>query len=62
VPYLKDTGLSSSLLASIEAAIDACCAAWNQLLAGTGRSLASFEWASQVKVQASWHQTPNSFE
>ena len=48
--YLRDRFLSARLFPGNRAIVDACCAAWNNLIAETGRirSLADFEWARQV--------------
>jgi len=48
--YLRDRYLSGRLFAGTRAIVDACCDAWNNLIAETGRirSLADFEWARQV--------------
>jgi DDE superfamily endonuclease len=48
--YLRDRYLSGRLFSSTLTIIDACCAAWNNLIAETGRirSLTDFEWARQV--------------
>jgi transposase len=48
--YLRERFLSHRLWASYDAILDACCAAWNALLAETGRirSLCSIDWATPV--------------
>ncbi|HJU14915.1 MAG TPA: IS630 family transposase, partial [Stellaceae bacterium] len=40
------------LFHTTEQIIDACCDAWNRLLANTGRirSLCSYPWLEQVKI------------
>ena len=44
--YLRDRHLSHRLFRDLGAVVDACCAAWNRLLAEPGRlrSLTSFPW------------------
>ena len=48
--YLRDRYLSGRLFNGTRAIVDACCEAWNKLIAETGRiqSLTDFEWARQV--------------
>jgi hypothetical protein len=48
--YLRDRYLSGRLFAGEQAILDACCAAWNSLIAEAGhiRSLTDFEWTQQV--------------
>jgi hypothetical protein len=48
--YLRDRYLSGRLFDGTRAILDACCEAWNKLIAETGRirSLTDFEWARQV--------------
>lgn len=48
--YLRDRYLSGRLFGGTRAIVDACCEAWNKLIAETGRiqSLTDFEWARQV--------------
>ena len=48
--YLRDRYLSGRLFSGIEAIVEACCTAWNSLIAETGRirSLTDFEWAQPV--------------
>lgn len=48
--YLRDLYLSGRLFSGTRAIVDACCTAWNALIAEAGRipSLADFEWARQV--------------
>ena len=48
--YLRDRYLSGRLFHGTRAIVDACCDAWNNLIAETGRirSLADFEWARWV--------------
>jgi hypothetical protein len=48
--YLRDRYLSGRLFAGTWAIVDACCAAWNSLIAEPGRirSLTDFAWARQV--------------
>jgi transposase len=48
--YLRDRYLSGRLFAGEQAIVDACCAAWNSLIAEAGRirSLTDFEWTRQV--------------
>ncbi len=50
--YLKERFLSHRLLADYEEILDAACAAWNRLLAETGRiaSLCSYPWIMAVKT------------
>lgn len=49
--YLKERFLSHRVFRSTRQIIDACCLAWNTLVADTGRirSLASLSWAARVK-------------
>ena len=48
--YLRDRYLSGRLFTSAEAIVEACCQAWNNLLAEPGRirSIATREWATPV--------------
>jgi len=48
--YLRDRYLSGRLFSDTRAIVEACCTAWNSLLAEARRirSLADFEWARQV--------------
>ena len=48
--YLRDRYLSGRLFSGTRAIVDACCAAWNNLIAENGRiqSLTDFDWARQV--------------
>jgi len=48
--YLKERYLTHSVFPDAEAIIDACCDAWNKLLAETGRiqSIAASYWAEKV--------------
>src|SRR5512143_867996 len=48
--YLKENWLSARLFDSLDAIIEACCHAWNRLLAQTGqiRSLCAYPWLPQV--------------
>lgn len=48
--YLRERFLSHRVFADTSAIIDACCDAWNALLAESGRvqSLAALPWASKV--------------
>ena len=48
--YLRDRHLSGRLFTDVRAIADACCAAWNSLVAEAGRirSLADFAWARPV--------------
>ena len=48
--YLKDNRLTHRVFAGTAEIIDACCDAWNGLLAETGRirSLCSYPWIEQV--------------
>jgi transposase len=48
--YLRDRDLSGRLFSGTEAIVDACCAAWNSLIAETERIRArtDFDWAQQV--------------
>lgn len=48
--YLRERFLSHRLWPSYDDILDACCAAWNALLAETGRirSLSELEWATTV--------------
>jgi len=50
--YLRDRYLSGWLFSGTRAIVDACCEAWNKLIAETGRiqSLTDFEWARQVSA------------
>lgn len=50
--YLRDRYLSGRLFSGTRAIVDACCAAWNILIAETGRirSLTDFAWARQVNL------------
>ncbi len=47
---LRDRYLSGRLFASADAVVEACCQAWNNLLAEPGRvrSIATREWATPV--------------
>jgi hypothetical protein len=49
--YLKQRFLSHRLLDDYDAIVDAACAAWNRLVAETGRitSLCSYPWIEKVK-------------
>lgn len=49
--YLRDRYLSGRLFTSMPVIIDACCDAWNRLVAETGRikSLADYAWARPVR-------------
>ena len=44
--FLRDRHLSHRLFRDLAAVVDACCAAWNRLLAEPGRirSLTAFPW------------------
>jgi hypothetical protein len=48
--YLREKGLSMRVLDSVEAIIEACCKAWNRLVAETGRiaSLVQYPWIMRV--------------
>ena len=48
--YLRDRYLSGRLFSGTGAIVDACCEAWNRLIAETGRiqSLTDVEWARQA--------------
>ena len=48
--YLRERFLSHRLWPTYHDILDACCSAWNALLAETGRirSLCSFDWATSV--------------
>ena len=48
--YLRDRYLSGRLFTSTRAIVDACCNAWNRLIAEPGRikSLTDYEWARSV--------------
>jgi hypothetical protein len=48
--YLRDRYLSGRLFTNMRAIIEACCDAWNRLMAEPGRiaALTNFEWARQV--------------
>jgi hypothetical protein len=48
--YLRDRYLSGRLFSGTRAIVDACCTAWNSLIAEIGRirSLTDFEWARPV--------------
>lgn len=50
--YLRENRLSHRVFGSVEAIIDACCEAWNALLADVGciQSLGSFPWVEQVRT------------
>jgi hypothetical protein len=50
--YLRDRYLSGRLFSGTGAIVDACCEAWNRLIAEPGRiqSLTDFEWARQVSL------------
>ena len=50
--YLKENRLSYCVFQTTAQIIDACCDAWNWLLAETGRirSLCSYPWLEQVKI------------
>jgi hypothetical protein len=55
--YLRDRYLSGRLFGGTRAIVDACCEAWNKLIAETGRiqSLTDFEWARQVSPESAWY-------
>jgi len=48
--YRRDRYLSGRLFSGTRAILDACCAAWNNLIAKTGRirALTDFHWARAV--------------
>ena len=48
--HLKDNRLSHCVFRTTDEIIDSCCAAWNWLLAETGRirSLCSYPWLKRV--------------
>ena len=48
--FLRENDLSLRVLADYDAVVDACCAAWNALVADPGRiiSLTRHPWLSQV--------------
>jgi hypothetical protein len=50
--YLRERYLSHRLLADYDAVVDACCKAWNALVAEAGRlrSLAAYPYLKQVKA------------
>lgn len=50
--YRRDRYLSGRLFSGTGAIVDACCEAWNRLIAEPGRiqSLTNFEWARQVSL------------
>jgi hypothetical protein len=50
--YLRERFLSHRLLADYEAVVDACCEAWNALVAETGRirSLTAYPYLEQVST------------
>ena len=50
--YLRDRYLSGRLFPGTRAIVEACCTAWNSLIAETGRirSLTNFEWARQINL------------
>jgi transposase len=50
--YLKDNQLSHRVFAGPAEIIDACCDAWNNLIAETGRirSLCSYPWLQKVRL------------
>ena len=56
--YLRDRYLSGRLFAGEQAIVDACCAAWNSLIAETGRirCLTDFAWARQVNPWCAWYE------
>ena len=48
--YLRDRHLSGRLFSGTDGIVEACCTAWNSLIADTGRirSLTDFAWAQPV--------------
>jgi hypothetical protein len=50
--FMRENILSHRLFDSLDHVIDACCKAWNRILAEPGRirSTCGYEWASQVKT------------
>jgi len=48
--YLRDRHLSGRLFSGTDGIVEACCTAWNSLIAETGRirSLTDFAWAQPV--------------
>lgn len=50
--FMRENVLSHRLFTDLEAIFDACCRAWNQVVAETGRirSTCGFPWALQVKI------------
>lgn len=56
--YLRDRYLSGRLFPGTRAIVDACCDAWNNLVAEPGRirSLADFEWARPVIPSCAWNE------
>jgi len=50
--YLRDRYLSGRLFRNTSAIVDACCAAWNALIAEPGRirSLTNYDWAQPVST------------
>jgi transposase len=48
--YLRDRHLSGRLFSGTDGIVEACCTAWNSLIAETGRirSLTNFAWAQPV--------------
>jgi transposase len=50
--YLKDNHLSHRVFSDTIEIIDACCDAWNTLIAETGRirSLCSYPWLTKVNA------------
>lgn len=49
--FMRDNIFSHRLFADLDAIIEACCRAWNQVVAEAGRirSTCGFQWASQVR-------------
>jgi transposase len=50
--FLRQNYLSNRVFDTYEAIVDACCAAWNALIAQPGKitSIASRDWAKQVNL------------
>ncbi len=56
---LRDRYLSGRLFSGTDAIVEACCTAWNSLIAETGRirSLTDFAWAQPVNQSSAGYQT-----
>jgi len=57
--YFRDRYLSEPLFAGTHAIGDACCDAWNSLIADAGRirSLTDFDLTKQVNQSCDWYQS-----